>query len=155
MKIPVSRLEPEGADFEGEDPVSVFEWTDSPREVVHPAGPLRWRLHATLFGREFVATGRAEALFEGTCCRCGGPLSRVWGDDFAVSRQIGPEIAEVDLTSDLREAILLALPNNPTCSPECAGVCPRCGKRLAEGPCGCGPETPAGPWGALDNLFGG
>ena len=59
------------------------------------------------------------------------------------------------MTSDLREAILLALPSNPVCADDCPGLCPRCGKRLAEGPCGCagGPEGNA--FAALDDLLGG
>ena len=91
MILPVSSLGPDGVDLEGEDPVEAFDWVDSPREVVHPAGQLRWKLHAALFGRELVVTGRAEALFEGVCCRCGGPLSRVWGDSVALSRELPDE----------------------------------------------------------------
>ncbi len=156
MILPVATLGPDGVDLEGEDPVEAFDWTDSPREVVHPAGPLRWKLHAALFGRELVVTGRAEALFEGVCCRCGGPLSRVWGDSVTLSRELPEEgVSEVDLTSDLREAILLALPSNPVCADDCPGLCPRCGKRRAEGPCGCADETEPNAFGALDALLGG
>ena len=156
MILPVATLGPDGVDLEGEDPVEAFDWVDSPREVVHPAGPLRWKLHAALFGRELVVTGRAEAAFEGICCRCGGPLARTWGDAVSISRELPEEgVSEVDLTSDLREAILLALPSNPVCADDCPGLCPRCGKRLAEGPCGCagGPEENA--FAALDDLLGG
>ena len=156
MILPVATLGPDGVDLEGEDPVEAFDWVDSPREVVHPAGPLRWKLHAALFEHELVVTGRAEALFEGVCCRCGGPLSRVWGDEVAISRELPDEgVSEVDLTSDLREAILLALPNNPVCADDCPGLCPRCGKRLADGPCSCGGEEAPNAFAALDGLFGG
>ena len=156
MILPVATLGPDGVDLEGEDPVEAFGWVDSPREVVRPAGPMRWRLHAALFGRELVVTGRAEAPFEGVCCRCGGPLSRTWGDEVSVSLELPAEgVSEVDLTSELRETILLALPNNPLCADDCAGLCPRCGKRLAEGPCGCAAEPEGNAFRALDELFGG
>ena len=156
MILPVATLGPDGVDVEGEDPVEAFDWVDSPREVVHPAGPMRWKLHAALFGRELVVAGRAEALFEGVCCRCGGPLSRVWGDSVSISRELPDEgVSEVDLTSELRETILLALPNNPLCAEDCPGLCPRCGKRRAEGPCGCADEAEPGAFAALDGLLGG
>lgn len=156
MILPVSALGPDGVDLEGEDPVEAFDWVDSPREVVHPAGPLRWKLHAALFGRELVVTGRAEAPFEGVCCRCGGPLARVWGDSVSLSRELPDEgVSEVDLTSELRETILLALPNNPLCAEDCPGLCPRCGKRRADGPCGCADGTEPNAFGALDELLGG
>ena len=151
MILPLSGLTPEGTVFEGEDPAEALAWPPSPRDVVRPAGPMRWRLKAQLFGPEVLVTGRAEALFEGVCCRCGGPLSRVFGDDFTLSRAVGPEVTELDLTSELREAILLALPNNPVCPPDCKGVAAAALKK------GRSPrkDAPAsGPWGALDKLFG-
>ena len=100
MILPLSGLTPEGTVFEGEDPAEALAWPPSPRDVVRPAGPMRWRLKAQLFGPEVLVTGRAEALFEGVCCRCGVPLSRVFGDDFTLSRAVGPEVTELDLTSE-------------------------------------------------------
>jgi hypothetical protein len=147
--LPISKLGPDGARFEGEDPREVLDWPPSPRDVVRPAGPMRWRLEAQLFGTELLVRGRAEALFEGTCCRCGGPLSRVYGDDVTISREVSPEETDVDLTSELRESILLALPNNPVCSEDCRPPRP-----VAEEPAETEPEGP-GPWSALDSLFGG
>ncbi len=149
MILPIAGLGPDGVVYEGEDPREALEWPPSPRDVVRPAGPMRWRLEAKLFGTELLVQGRAEALFEGTCCRCGGPLSRVYGDEIALSVPVGPEVTEVDLTSDLREAILLALPNNPVCSDSCRP--PRAAQDPAEGAV---PEA-SGPWSALDDLFGG
>lgn len=43
----------------------------------------------------------------------------------------------LDLDELLREDILLDLPSKFLCSPDCKGLCPRCGKNLNEGPCGC------------------
>ncbi|MSO42996.1 MAG: DUF177 domain-containing protein [Candidatus Planktophila sp.] len=40
----------------------------------------------------------------------------------------------MDLESPIRDAIVLALPNNPLCSDECAGLCPECGGKWAELP---------------------
>jgi uncharacterized protein len=38
----------------------------------------------------------------------------------------------IDLEPVLRDAVVLALPLNPVCSPDCAGLCARCGARLAD-----------------------
>ena len=149
MILPVSRLGPDGARFEGQDPKEVLEWPPSPRDVVRPAGPMRWRLEAQLFGTELLVRGRAEALFEGTCCRCGGPLSRVYGDEVTISREVAPDETDVDLTSELRESILLALPNNPVCSDDCRPPRP-----FAED-AGEADDGAASPWSALDALSGG
>ncbi len=43
----------------------------------------------------------------------------------------------LDLDELLREDILLDMPSKFLCSPDCRGICPKCGKNLNEGPCGC------------------
>ena len=52
----------------------------------------------------------------------------------------------------VRENILLAVPPAPLCRPDCAGLCPVCGRDLNEGRCDC--PSPAGDarWAALDQL---
>jgi len=42
----------------------------------------------------------------------------------------------LDLTEPIREQVILSLPMRPLCRPDCAGLCPTCGKNLNEGPCG-------------------
>jgi uncharacterized protein len=37
----------------------------------------------------------------------------------------------------LRQALLLSLPMQPLCKPDCAGLCPICGQDLNQGPCDC------------------
>ena len=38
----------------------------------------------------------------------------------------------VDVEPVLRDAVVLALPLNPICVPDCAGLCVRCGARMAD-----------------------
>ncbi|KKQ78552.1 MAG: hypothetical protein UT02_C0063G0002 [Parcubacteria group bacterium GW2011_GWC2_38_7] len=53
----------------------------------------------------------------------------------------GPEI---DLFEVIREQIFLSLPMKPVCSPECLGLCPKCGANLNLDKCNCKVE-PVGP----------
>ncbi|MBM4031531.1 MAG: DUF177 domain-containing protein [Planctomycetes bacterium] len=55
----------------------------------------------------------------------------------------------VDLTDEIRQCLLLELPLKPLCRPECAGLCPICGRNRNEGPCGCKPSADESPWAAL------
>ena len=43
----------------------------------------------------------------------------------------------LDVDELVTEDILLDLPSKFLCSPDCKGLCPRCGKDLNEGDCGC------------------
>ena len=62
---------------------------------------------------------------------------------------------EVDLSGFVHELVCLALPVQPLCREECAGLCPRCGADRNAGACGC-PEGPSeSPFAVLKALRGG
>jgi uncharacterized protein len=48
---------------------------------------------------------------------------------------------QLDLREAIRQNVLLALPMQSLCRPDCLGLCPQCGHNLNEGPCGCQPEV--------------
>jgi uncharacterized protein len=59
---------------------------------------------------------------------------------------------KLDLSAWARDAIMLELPEKILCRPECAGLCPVCGKNLNDEPHG-HDETPTDPrWSALERL---
>jgi uncharacterized protein len=47
----------------------------------------------------------------------------------------------LDLTEVVRQALFLALPMNPLCKKDCAGLCPLCGTDLNQEQCQCEPDT--------------
>lgn len=151
MRIDVARLDEEGEDFEGDDPAEILEWNPGD-DLIVPSAPVHYELRAEVVGQELLVRGTVATRFGGVCCRCGGPLDiEVRDDEFCASIELAGEVEEVDLTPELRESILLALPSHPVCRPDCRGVCPRCGRQLAEGPCGCA-ATAAPGWAALSSL---
>ena len=116
--VDASRLGPDGEVLEGEvDAVDICE------EFVRPFGGVRYRLTAQLFGRELLVRGSLEQDFDLVCSRCGEDFDdTVKVDDFVFSREIDENSPEVDLTEDVRESIILALPTYPVCSETCPGV---------------------------------
>ena len=104
------------------------------------------RLEAVMEG--VLVTGTASAAVVGECARCLEPIH----DDVEVRFQelcvypdqhVDPDeefevsklrVDLVDLEPLLRDAVVLALPINPVCDPECPGLCPECGARLADDP---------------------
>lgn len=151
MRIDVARMDADGEDFEGEDPVEVLDWNPED-DLVVPSAPVRYQLRAEIVGQELLVRGWVATRFAGTCCRCGGPLDiEIRDDGFCASIELPDDVQEVDLTPELRESILLALPSHPVCRPDCRGVCPRCGRQLAGDGCGCADLTAPG-WAALSSL---
>ena len=129
------------------------------------AGPVRvgGRLQATGEGR-FYWHGSLNAVVTGECRRCLSPVTVPVAADigalFAQDAQddpdayaLPPHAVEVDLRPAVREELALAAPGYVVCREDCRGLCPRCGKDLNAGPCGCPPA--ADPrWQALADLKG-
>src|SRR5699024_4041658 len=82
----------------------------------------------------------------------------------AAAKAVGDEEAEelpelvgdrLDLEPALVDALVLALPFQPLCTPDCPGLCPRCGERLADLPADHDHEDLDPRWSALGSLFAG
>jgi len=59
---------------------------------------------------------------------------------------------KLDLSAWARDALALALPDKILCRPDCAGLCPVCGKNLNDEPHDHGEPEPASRWAALADL---
>jgi uncharacterized protein len=55
---------------------------------------------------------------------------------------IAIEHGTIDLGRPIRDEILLAVPMSPVCRPDCAGICPRCGRNRNLTPCDCEKQSP-------------
>lgn len=160
MRINLKNFPPEGRRCEGEDPADIFDVADPGFRFETPVG---YRFHATLTGHSLVVIGRIWTNVGVTCVRCLKNADRkVEVSDFVAHQEVTPTQDFADLTENLREDILLALPQNPLCNPDCKGLCPVCGQDLNEKTCSCakraaGPDSVRGggtgtPWSALDQI---
>ncbi len=104
---------------------------------------------------------RFTAALTGPCMRCLEPAA----PEFAVeAREIhqpggGDELSspyvtdgELDLAAWARDALVLALPAQITCRPDCAGLCPQCGENLNEHPDHAHERAPDARWAKLSEL---
>ena len=99
-------------------------------------------------------TLKAELPYHGECARCLAPVDGVFSLDFertvaaekTLTEQqlidledeyVVPNGGELDVDEPLREELLLGFPMKLLCSEDCPGLCPKCGKPLREGDCGC------------------
>jgi uncharacterized protein len=118
LLIEVDRLDVEGEEIEGE-----VDIVDIDEEFVKPFGGVRYRLFVKVFGSELLVQGRMEQDFDLVCSRCGKDFDdTVKVEDFTVSVEIDEKTGVVDLTEEVRESIILALPTFPLCDEECPGI---------------------------------
>ena len=60
----------------------------------------------------------------------------------------------IDLSEEVRQILILEIPNWPLCSEECRGLCPQCGENLNVVDCGCQiSEESSSPFAALADLL--
>jgi uncharacterized protein len=153
----VSRSEPAPADL-GIEVLGVPEGSPVDLEL---------RLEAVMEG--VLLTGTATVQLTGECARCLGPIedtttvdlqelyvydgTETDPDEDEETRRLVDDL--LDLEPLIRDAVVLALPFSPLCSPDCPGLCAECGVRLADDP-GHAHDEPIDPrWAALQSLTDG
>ena len=128
-------LEPEGLDFP-----SIHAYLTKPHaigRVENAAGVLR--LEGTLSADLECVCDRCGALFEST--KVTQLHATIVDEDDGENPELFPlEGTEVDLDEILRTAFVLDMETKFLCREDCRGLCPKCGKNLNLGPCGCGKE---------------
>ncbi len=105
-------------------------------------------------GEDFLLRGKLKGGLVAPCARCLEPASLPLEADVAVcySEKVVEDGEEedvdaedvlpiedgiIDLTGELRDEILLALPQSPLCREDCAGLCSVCGGNRNSKPCDC------------------
>ena len=151
MIIEIKKIDPDGSRYAGAEPAEILEL--APGAAVWPSGPVTYDFFVQLAGPELVVQGTLQVSLEGRCGRCAGKFStNLTVSDFLCARELPEGLDSVDLTGDIREEVLLRLPNYPLCLPDCRGLCPQCGKNLNQGPCRCTTQPVDSRWAGLENL---
>jgi uncharacterized protein len=149
--VDVARLDEDGERMAGEIPVEVLDLGGS--EVYSLAGGLAYDLFVQALGTELLVRGTLKLPLNCVCIRCGGDFTAVAQDlKFVISIEISDSTDFLDLTDEVREAIILALPGYPVCSDTCKGLCMTCGKDLNKGECTCHQAGNDRRWAALEGL---
>ena len=146
--------------LDGTESAEILELPPDADPPLAPAGDITYHLSAVMAGADLIVTGKASVPLATVCARC--------LDDIRVTIAVKDlcfhfekvRDLEVDLTDDVREELLLAVPSCFYCSPDCKGICPMCGTNLNHASCACDsqqaepePDTAApSPWDQLDAL---
>jgi uncharacterized protein len=149
MKINVKRIPPDGEPLSGSDPSSIMDLDEPDTRFEHD---VEYELLAQMQGNALLVTGRLSTPATLRCSRC----LRVFDlplrvDHFIFHQELHGEDF-VDLTPNMREDIILELPQRALCTDDCKGLCPHCGRDLNKGACRCKPSEADLRWHALDSL---
>ena len=151
----VKRVVPAPVDL-GVELISVPEGSD-----------LELDLSMTSVSEGVYISGSVRGTVEGECGRCLREISQSFDVDiqelYAYEDSTTEETTDEDevgrmqgdlivLEPAVRDAVVLTLPTNPLCRPDCPGLCPDCGVRLDELPADHSHELDDPRWAALRNL---
>lgn len=99
------------------------------------SGPVRVDVEFSVGGNRILAQARARGRWALPCSRCLEESASAFEGSL---EETYPTTGDsIDLTEDLRQTLLLEIPQRALCRPDCRGLCARCGKNLNQGPCGC------------------
>lgn len=132
-------------------------------DAEHPAitGPLAVEFDLESTVDDVGVTGTIDIPWHGECRRCLRPLDGVRHVDVdeRYAEMPGGESdalvilrGQIDLRATVRDEVLLALEDDPLCRPDCPGLCPVCGRLVADGSCSCDTGVVDDRWAALDDL---
>jgi uncharacterized protein len=135
--------------------------------------PITGRVHMLRTNRGVLVEGRLDAAVQVECGRCLAdvviPLTMHIEEEFQptvdVVRGTYLLVEEddtsllineqhiLDMSEVLRQALLLEVPMQVLCRPDCAGICPTCGQDLNTGACDCAQADLDPRWEALNALL--
>jgi uncharacterized protein len=142
-------------------------------DQVEVLGLVRGALTVTNMGRLLVLQGTFRGQVKMQCGRCLEPMTAAvegaLDEEFAsqtagveppadtIEKQEPHEAAYsagiLDVTELVRQQLLLSVPLQPVCRPDCRGLCPTCGQNLNLGACLCPPAGPRGPLADLGRMI--
>jgi len=132
-------------------------------------GPIGIKLEISRIHDEFRVRGRAGLNVRQECVRCLEPTEQrieapldvlVRPVDIEAQTELDPPEGIIyhdgetfSLADEVRQLVLVEIPANPLCGPQCQGLCPRCGGNLNHGGCTCAAGGGGDPrWSALAAL---
>ena len=135
-------------------------------------GPVRVTLRVVRSLQMFSVSGSLGARVSGECCRClaevdqvlEAPMRMLFQRRQASEEELeavaadedmeiyDPGTREIDLKSQICDAVVLELPLRIFCSDTCRGLCPQCGQDLNQEACNCKAEAEDPRWAALKKV---
>jgi len=151
IKIIVARLDVNGIDIAGTEKPSFLGLEESP--LLKCEQDISYNLHVSLVNGGVLVQGSIKAVFDAVCCRCLESFELEIANSGVCHYYEAATERELDISGDLREDILVDIPQNYICSEDCRGLCQLCGNNLNVKTCSCREDAPVNDvWKNLDDL---
>jgi uncharacterized protein len=110
---------------------------DIEADIFSCPGPIKIDAYITKIANAVSARIAVKLSMATSCSRCLASLQNDLERNIDLDFPADPSEPNIDLAPYIRDEIILDYPVKPLCSPECKGLCFKCGKNLNEGNCNC------------------
>ena len=137
IRINIADIGPDGLQVAGTENPAFLELDEAGGFPCEAVGDVCYNLNAPLARQDLLVTGSATVRIKSQCALCLKDITVEAGSrEICIFREKVP-LEIVDITDDIREEILLSIPERFKCSEDCKGLCPGCGANLNDEPCRC------------------
>lgn len=139
-----------GISFSGEIP----EFELIARQLLSPLvqlnKPVRGEFEISIGSKEYLLLGEVAGSFHLVCSRCSDSFEGRFRQELEETYPLTAD--EIDAGEQIRQAVVLSLPDKPLCRPDCKGLCPNCGINRNTGSCTCQIQGPK-PFAKLKDIL--
>ena len=128
--------------IEKEEKINPVPFLGSPPDFVEFNSPVYAKVRAELINTEVLVSGEVSTFLTCSCARCLKSFNKKIEGDFKQSFEGADDI--IDVSTYIKEAVILEFPIKAVCEDDCLGLCPTCGKNKNEVKCNC-PSTDVHP----------
>lgn len=151
MIIHIPKISEAGSVYDGELPRSLLDLEDD--RFIRPQGDIKYHLRAEIVSDQVIVQGWLETGLDLLCVACADFFStKVRISSFLRACTICPGLETIDLSDDIREEILLAVPYYPRGERDENDRCKECGRAASELRMTPPPEPSTGVWDSLNGL---
>jgi len=148
MIINLNEINPGGTRLTGADQASIIDIDSADIEFIEP---ITYDLDASIVSGSLLVRGLLRTVGLFSCVRCLKKYKKeIEVASFFARKEFSNRGGTIDLTEEVREDIILALPVKPLCHQDCSGICPQCGQNLNKKKCDCSRSGNYSPFSQLN-----
>ncbi len=134
LKFPVKDITSAGLNVKKEVPASEIGLEDGDVDL---RSPLSVEASLTRAGNTIMADALVSAQYGYQCARCLADFQRSKSREYHFDYEISSPMDIIDIGEDIRQEMILAIPQRVLCSKDCKGICTGCGVNLNIEKCKC------------------
>jgi uncharacterized protein len=134
MKLDLNQIPPEGLTLVAELSPSEL---DLETDIIKFRRPITVKAEAAKITNALTVHLELNCLMQAICGRCLQEYELDFKKEVNLNYPVDKAEPFINLDPDIRDEIILDYPLKPLCRANCKGLCPKCGRNLNEGACGC------------------